>query len=90
MMTMLAACGGDSRPSASDLTAAIRSGESGIGVSADQAPCVATLMVDSDLSDEALRRYVALEDQEFDDADRAAFQAFMSRLKECGVTLPGG
>ncbi len=92
LVLLLSACsGGDSssgRPSSDDIADAIRSGSSGLGVSEDKADCVAKVLVDSDLSDEALRRYTGDNDAEdLNDADDKAFEGVLSSIQDrCKVS----
>ena len=85
------------RPSEKAIAAAIKDGMSGLGVSPSQADCAAQLAVDSDMSDEAIARYLAPDDPSFDDdyvftpADSAAFDELLASLQsECGFVQPGG
>lgn len=87
----VAGCGGGARPSADELESAIRSGQSGIGVSEEQAPCTAEVFVSSGLSDEMLLSYVTGADHELSDADRTEFDKVLERLdEECGVEQAAG
>lgn len=90
LVLVLSACSGGSsdRPTSDELADAIRSGNSGIGVSEDKAECVAKVLVDSDLSDGALRRYTGDNDaEELGDADDKAFNAVLTSIQEeCQVT----
>lgn len=80
------------RPSAEKLADAIRGGESGLGVGDEAADCVAGVLFDSDMSDDALRRYTGENDAEtLDDADDAAFAAFIDDAEDtCGISRGGG
>jgi len=91
LVLLLSACGGGAssdRPSSGELADAIRSGTSGLGVSEDRADCVANVLVDSDLSDEALRRYTGDNDAEaLNDADDKAFEEVLSSIRDrCKVS----
>lgn len=91
LVLLLSACSGggsSDRPTSDELADAIRSGNSGLGVSEDKAECVAKVLVDSDLSDDALRRYTGDNDaEELDDADDTAFGAALVDIKErCKVS----
>jgi hypothetical protein len=89
LMLLLTACSGASdRPTSDDLADAIRSGDSGIGVSEDKADCVAQVLVDSDLSDDALRRYTGDNDaEELGEADDKAFNEVLSSIQQrCKVS----
>lgn len=96
-LVVLAGCGGGSdqpgadRPSADELADAIRGGSSGLGVAADDADCVAQVVVDSHMSDQALQRYLGGPDDDFDEADSQAFDEVLGQLEsECGVSPGGG
>ena len=90
-LLVLGACGSGDRPSVDELEDAILSGESGIGVSKDQAPCTAEVLHSSSLSDEMLRSYITNEDHELSDDERVEFQAVLDRLEsECGFQQGAG
>lgn len=84
--------GSAARPSAEKLADAIRGGSSGLGVGDEAADCVAGVLFDSDMSDDALRRYTGENDAEtLDDADDAAFAAFIDEAEDtCGISRGGG
>jgi len=83
---------GGGRPSVEQLADAIRGGESGLGVEGAKADCVARVLADSDLSDDALRRYTGENDaEELDDADDAAFADFIDEAEDtCDISRGGG
>ena len=104
---LLAGCGGgdggglpgSTRPSAEDIATSIKGGASGIGVGPDMADCAASLVVDSQMSDQAIGRYlepdhplyVDGDDYAFTAEDSQAFDDFVAALKsECGYVQPGG
>lgn len=91
VVLVVSGCGGGVRPSADELKSAIRSGESGIGVSEEQAPCTAEVFVSSGLSDEMLLSYVTGTDHELSAADRTEFGKVLDRLDtECGIEQAAG
>lgn len=91
VVLVVSGCGGGVRPSADELESAIRSGESGIGVSEEQAPCAAEVFVSSKLSDEMLLGYVTGADRELSEADRTEFAVVLDRLDaECGIEQAAG
>lgn len=88
---------GAGRPSEEAIAAAIEDGMSGLGVAPSEADCAARLAVDSDMSDEAIARYLSPDDPDFDDdytftaRDSAAFDELLASLtSECGYVQPGG
>ena len=87
------------RPSADAIASAIEDGVSGLGVAPTQADCAAKLVVSSDMSDEAIGRYVGEgnpgyvdpDDYAFTQSDRDAFDELGRALgSECGVQQGAG
>ena len=87
------------RPSADAIASAIEDGVSGLGVAPTQADCAAKLVVSSDMSDEAIARYVGEgnpgyvdpDDYAFTQSDRDAFDELGRALgSECGVQQGAG
>jgi hypothetical protein len=96
IVVLLSACSGGGasagRPTTEELADAIKAGGSGLGFSEDKADCAAKVMVDSDLSDDALRRYTGDSDaKNLDDADDKAFAAALTSIEdECQVSRGAG
>lgn len=95
VLTLVSACGGGDRPSKDEVADAITGGSSAMG-SADEigslpdeaVDCIAQAMVDSDLSDEALRAFVD-NDTDFDGSseDEAAMTDLTSAMTECASAM---
>ena len=91
--------GSGGRPSADAIASAIEDGVSGLGAAPTQADCAARQVVDSDMSDEAIGRYVGEgepgyvdpDDYAFTQSDREAFDELGRALgSECGVQQGAG
>ena len=87
------------RPSADAIASAIEDGVSGLGASPTQADCAAKLVVESDMSDAAIGRYVGEgepgyvdpDDYAFTQSDRDAFDELSRALaSECDVQQGAG
>lgn len=86
VLTLTAACGGDGRPSAGELSDALTSEDSVFGTAFPErsADCVAEVLVDSDLSDDTLNAIVeGDEEYEGDSDEQAALQGLSGDIAEC-------
>lgn len=87
----LAACGGADRPSKDELAESMTSDDSVLGsVPEEMADCFAGVLVDSDLSDEALNAIVE-QDEDYDGSkeDRDELQNVQgSLMEECAPDMP--
>lgn len=92
-----AALGG--RPSADEIAQSITDGMSGLGVAPSQADCAAKVVVDSELSDDAVAGYLPPDDPAYrespdgrlSDSDRIAFQQVVAELEaRCGLQQAAG
>lgn len=92
VLALVSACGGGGdRPSKDEVADAIRNGSSPMGSGEDMTSlpdetidCMAGALVDSDLSDDALRAFVKGDDDyEASDDDQAAVQSASTAMMSC-------